>query len=405
MACTWDSLGFELGSANGADLLSLLDGSIGTTSGNLRKNGAGIGGARYWDMQRTSSTGYEKFLSLRYTLEEGWLRLPFRFTDPTCEMDIIFLNAAESEVFRINSSNLGAFQLYVNNTLVATSSMAFTEDTWYRFELYFKIDASGEITFRFDDVDELSYTGDTDGGGTEIKYLALKGNNDNVLIDDAKLNDPYDVLEYDGGAGTAPVAGDTITATGKTGTLIYHEGDGVTGRLILNTSDAFANNDALSNGSGWTANANGDINTSHSSWCGEGFCVGLVPTGAGATTGLTPSTGSNYAAVDDLETTTDYVSGATTGLYDTYAITDLDASWTDVKNVTACSFAQKSGSGIDHMRNVVRQSSTDYDSVEQHNLPSSYQWQKSVFYRNPSTLNPWSTTEVNNIQSGPKVET
>lgn len=403
MSCPWDSLGFELSSANGSGLLTLTtSGSIGSTSANARKNGAGIGGTRYWIPNPTTDV---KVITLPYSFDEGYVKFPFRFTDSSCTLEVIFSDASDNEVYRIISENLGALQIYVNGTLVATGSTGFTEDTWYRAEWYFLINNSGEITIKVDDVEYLSYTGDTNGGGTTIQNIFIGQPTDSVFIDDAKIHDTYAVLEYDGGAGTAPAISDTITTTGKTGTLIYHEGDGVTGRLILDTSDAFANNEALSNGSGWTANANGDINTSHSSWCGEGFCVGLAPTGAGATTGLTPSTGSNYAAVDDLETTTDYVTGATTGLKDTYAITDLDASWTDVKKVTACSFAQKSGSGIDHLRNTVRQSSTDYDSVEQHALPSSYQWQKSVFYRNPSTLNPWSTTEVNNIESGPKVET
>ncbi len=91
---------------------------------------------------------------------------------------------------------------------------------------------------------------------------------------------------------------------------------------------------------------------------GDLAVVTLLPTAAGASTGWTPSTGSNFAAVDDpAPNTTDYVSAlaSTTGTRDLYEVTDL-VSVVTVYGLRVGTYSQKTDAGAANIKTVLRES-------------------------------------------------
>lgn len=130
----------------------------------------------------------------------------------------------------------------------------------------------------------------------------------------------------------------------------------------------------------------------------------LLPSGAGATTQLTPSAGANYAAVDEalVNNDTDYVSSSTVGQKDTYAYFDLPAAATIVKAVMAAPMVRKEDAGNRHVCAVARSGGTDYDGA---GLPlgSSYEVQPQIWNTNPNTAAAWTVAEVNAAEFGVKV--
>lgn len=103
----------------------------------------------------------------------------------------------------------------------------------------------------------------------------------------------------------------------------------------------------------------------YNSFLGDRVVRAGRPDGAGATTGLTPSAGSNYQCVDeDPWTTTDYVSG-TTGT-DTYTVADV-SGFASVDAVQAVAYASKTDAGARTLRTVMR--SNLGTQVESSDLP------------------------------------
>jgi hypothetical protein len=77
-----------------------------------------------------------------------------------------------------------------------------------------------------------------------------------------------------------------------------------------------------------------DVIFDDSTWVGPSSIQGLVPTGAGATTQFDPSTGSNYACVDEVPASdTDYIYTNTANDVDTYACGNLTGTINSVKAV------------------------------------------------------------------------
>lgn len=86
-----------------------------------------------------------------------------------------------------------------------------------------------------------------------------------------------------------------------------------------------------------------------------------VPTAPGATTGWTPSTGANWACVDDAAPNddTDYTTAAAAGLTDTFVVQDAPAAAT-IYGVQHCLAMKKTDAGVCTVAPVVRHGSTDY---------------------------------------------
>lgn len=211
---------------------------------------------------------------------------------------------------------------------------------WYFIETYAKIaDSGGRFVLRLDGNTVFDYTGDTKNAGTStnIDMIRMFANGTPMQIDD------------------------------------WYICDGV---------DATASQGAPNNG-----------------FLGDHKVITLAPTGEGATTGMTPSSGANWTTQDERPySSTDYVQGAA-GTKDTYAMSDLPAGAANVKGVQVISVAKKTDAGAASLRNVLRSGGTDYvgSSVS---LGASDQVLTSQWFKDPATSALWLPSGVNAIQAG-----
>lgn len=83
----------------------------------------------------------------------------------------------------------------------------------------------------------------------------------------------------------------------------------------------------------------------YNTYLGDVVVRTALPTGAGASTGWTPSTGANYAQVNELPASSaQYVGASTTGLTDLYAMTDM-AAGSVILAIQNWAYAAKSDGG------------------------------------------------------------
>ena len=124
-----------------------------------------------------------------------------------------------------------------------------------------------------------------------------------------------------------------------------------------------------------------------------------LPTGAGATTGWTPSAGANWQCVDDAAPNddTDYTSATTPGLTDTFVIGDAPTGV--IYGVQAVLIAKKVEIGTASLSAVVRHSGVDYPGAE---IPASisYSGLLDIFETNPATGLQFTTAEFNAAEFG-----
>ena len=126
--------------------------------------------------------------------------------------------------------------------------------------------------------------------------------------------------------------------------------------------------------------------------------------GNGANTGLTPSTGSDHGALVDEATQnadTDYNSGSTAGVKDTYAMTDVSVTGS-VKAVVVDLIARKDVTGLKQVCPVYRIGGADYDGSTL-NCGTQYAGLRQVFESSPATSAAWTVSEVNGAELGMKV--
>lgn len=82
----------------------------------------------------------------------------------------------------------------------------------------------------------------------------------------------------------------------------------------------------------------------------------MVPNGAGDLTNWTPSAGANYTDVDEIgPNTTDYVSSATTGTRDLYAMSDITGTVGQVYGVRTGYYVSKSDAGPAGVRPILKE--------------------------------------------------
>lgn len=138
---------------------------------------------------------------------------------------------------------------------------------------------------------------------------------------------------------------------------------------------------------------------------GDLAVVGSLPSGAGASAQFTPSTGANYAAVDDAApSTADYVSSGTDGHKDTYAFADIPGTGT-VKKVFVMPYCRKSDVG-DAKSLILR---ARHGGIEAAADPIALgtdwrYWGQRGFEENPSTSAPWTLAEHNAAEYGFEIE-
>jgi hypothetical protein len=127
-----------------------------------------------------------------------------------------------------------------------------------------------------------------------------------------------------------------------------------------------------------------------------------VPTGAGATTGWTPSAGTNWGAVDDAAPNgdTDYTS-ALAVLTDTFVTQDAPAAGAAILGVQHCLTAKKTDAGTVTIAPVVRHGGADFVGADL--TPSTaYTVLHAIAATNPGTGAAWTEAAFNGAEFGYK---
>lgn len=141
----------------------------------------------------------------------------------------------------------------------------------------------------------------------------------------------------------------------------------------------------------------------NSEWPGVTVIQALRPSGAGATTQWTPSTGSNYDCVDELPyTDTDYVTVNSNDQIDTYALANLTGFVGTVKCVQVQARAVREGAATpQNLAFVVRTSSTNYASADKV-LDTAINSRYAIWTENPNISGAWTESTVNGLEIGIK---
>jgi hypothetical protein len=264
--------------------------------------------------------------------------------------------------------------------------------------------------------------------GSNIDLLQLRDANNpqvHISLTSSGLFSAY------GGAGTGSLLG-TSSAGISAGVYAYLEfkivvhntagaveirvnGETVLSLTGVNTRYAASTNnyaDALQLGYGTGANNTSDIDdfylcdpsgTANNDFLGDVRIECLYPSGAGSNTNWTPSTGANYAAVDEaLANTTDYVTSAADDQVDTYAFGNLAETSGSVKAVQLVAHAQKTDTGAKHLALVDRTNSTDHASADQP-LSTSWKFTRQILETDAGNGGvAWTVANVNAAEFGVK---
>jgi len=129
-----------------------------------------------------------------------------------------------------------------------------------------------------------------------------------------------------------------------------------------------------------------------------------LPSGAGATTQWTPNTGANYAAVDETagDDDTTYVHASAAATKDTYAMADMVAIAGTVVGVQTCFRARKDDLNVRTVRDVIRSNGADYNGTTQ-TMTTSYADYFRIVETDPDDSNPWDIAGVNAMELGVEV--
>jgi len=141
----------------------------------------------------------------------------------------------------------------------------------------------------------------------------------------------------------------------------------------------------------------------NNAFLGDVTISALLPSGAGTTSGWTPSAGSNYQNVDEalVNDDTDYNSTSTLNAKDTYAMANV-AAGADIRAVQIVTAQRKGAEGPGKIKHVVRSGGTDYDLTEQGIGGTTYSFLRSVVETDPATAAAWSESGFNAVEIGIK---
>ena len=227
----------------------------------------------------------------------------------------------------------GYLELRRNNTVLATATTTqLSVGNWYFLQAkVFIDDTTGVFQLKIGTTDEINYSGDTYSGGGDkgFRYITFATSQNNTG-NQYLIDDP---MMYTG-AGDAP-------------------------------NDFFSANKIITQ---------------------------KQPSGAGSITQGTPSTGSNYACVDEVPpNTTDYVDFSTSGMADTYAFTDMGAG-TGIEAVVINTVCRTTGTTNRKYKGRCKSSSSVGYGPEVEALlnASIYYTQQSAIVVDPNTSVAWS---------------
>ena len=142
------------------------------------------------------------------------------------------------------------------------------------------------------------------------------------------------------------------------------------------------------------------------SWCGDGRIIYYTGNGAGDVTGLTPNTGANYAAIDELahDSDTTYVEGGTVDLYDLYNLAASGiAAGSTINRVIPVAVAKDTVANGGKIAIGIKTDSTE-DWSDDRVLTTSYTGaQGDEYLVNPVTGVAWTIAELDALQVGVKM--
>lgn len=382
-----------------------------TTTAGGRTDISGNGGRFYMTFNNSTTTSPAIVDGLNhYHIKFGfWQRSNSRFGGA---------NSAGTVLWNCRQINDGTFTLYNGSgtgSPLETSAYRFPNDVaWVLVEIEcYHHATNGFVKIWADGVQIINYSG---AFVSSDKFFRLYfGQLSGPRFDDIGCNSV--TIRYDGGTGSAPLAGETITGgtSGATAviTAVRAGSDATSGTLVLENWDstAFQDNEALTSAS-LTALVDApnaafvDGLEPNSKRLGNEFIGSSLPNGAGTTTQLTPSTGSNWQNVDDMPAVDSNYNNATAlNQMDTYV---LDASteiptYAEITAVATAVRAQSSLTGIDGYEHVLRVSGTDYFS-DRLALASSWDGDVLGWALNPATGAGWTRAALvaglNNFEAG-----
>lgn len=159
-------------------------------------------------------------------------------------------------------------------------------------------------------------------------------------------------------------------------------------------------------GSNWTKNTYfDDIYIDDAALKGELRIDKISPGSAGNYSQWTPSTGSNYACVDEVPSSaTDYVQSSTANQIDTYTFEDLSALSSTILATMLSAMVKKTDADPRGVSPVTRSNSTDYVGSET-TLTTSDAYMTEIRETDPDTASAWTESGVNNAEFGVKLTT
>jgi hypothetical protein len=138
-------------------------------------------------------------------------------------------------------------------------------------------------------------------------------------------------------------------------------------------------------------------------WIGNTKIQKILPTGAGTTTGWTPSAGNNWDCVDERPASdVDYVSINANDAVDTYAAGNMAGTVIFVKCVQVQSRTESDGAPTPtNLKLAVRSGGTDYFSGDK-SVPADPKGLYNLWETNPADSAAWEEADVNAVEIGIK---
>jgi len=139
----------------------------------------------------------------------------------------------------------------------------------------------------------------------------------------------------------------------------------------------------------------------NNSWTGRGGIELLSPSGAGTSTDLTASAGSNYECVDEQppDDDTTYVYGSTPDDHDGYTLTNTTQTGT-VKAIKWFARAKTTAAGSDAIKRHLRINGTDYNGASDLTLTTDYAYYKEILEENPDDSAAFETADLDAMEAG-----
>jgi hypothetical protein len=203
-------------------------------------------------------------------------------------------------------------------------------------------------------------------------------------------------------AGTFDVRVNGTSAVSGTG--VNTAGAGTTTWNVLRLgSDGNANADATQNFDFDDLYVNDGSGSEHNDFIDPIRVPVKRPTGAGTTTQMTPSAGSNWQNVDDttMDSDTTYNAETTAGDLDLYTFGALGLTGTVKALQTALCF-RSDGAGAETLAPMIRISSTNYQGTTV-GCTTTYAFSNQIYPTSPATSAAWTVSELDGAEYGVKL--